>query len=142
MADTMSNHVYRAVVTREDGTWLADMPELPGGHTYARTLPALDKAVREVVVLAADLPDDAMDRVCVEWEFHTGDSALDAETARVRALRAEAERMAAEASQSTATLARRLVACGTSVRDAATLLGVSAQRISQVTRHRSEPPRV
>lgn len=26
-----------------------------GAHTYARSLPALDQAVREVVVLAADL---------------------------------------------------------------------------------------
>jgi hypothetical protein len=31
----------------------------------------LDKAIREVVVLAADLPDDALDHVSLVWEFHT-----------------------------------------------------------------------
>jgi hypothetical protein len=51
---------YRVIITREDGLWLADVPSLQGAHTYARSLPALDQAVREVVVLAADLPDDAM----------------------------------------------------------------------------------
>lgn len=56
----MTEPRYRVVVTREDDAWLADVPELPGAHTYARTLPALDQAVREVVVLAADRPDEDM----------------------------------------------------------------------------------
>ena len=51
----MSEQGYRVVVTREDGSWLADVPGLEGAHTYARSLPALDRAVREVVVLAAGL---------------------------------------------------------------------------------------
>jgi hypothetical protein len=38
---------------REDNQWLADVPELPGAHTYARSLPSLEQAIREVVVLAA-----------------------------------------------------------------------------------------
>src|SRR5690348_2206131 len=54
----MTEHAYRVVVTREDGAWLADIPELAGAHTYARTLPALDRAVREVIVMAADRPDE------------------------------------------------------------------------------------
>ena len=52
----MSRRAFRVVVTREDGQWLADVPELQGAHTYARSLPSLDQAVREVVVLAAGLP--------------------------------------------------------------------------------------
>ncbi|HWE89974.1 MAG TPA: hypothetical protein VG317_10985 [Pseudonocardiaceae bacterium] len=128
----MSDRTYRVVVTHEDGAWLADMPELPGAHTFARTLPSLERAVREVVVLMADLPDEAIDQVDLGWEFHTGDTILDRETARVRRLRAEAEKIHAEATASTARLARELIERGTSVRDAAVLLGVSAQRISQV----------
>jgi hypothetical protein len=54
--DAMNGDTYRAIITREDGHWLADVPSLPGAHTYARSLPTLDQAVREVVVLAADLP--------------------------------------------------------------------------------------
>lgn len=60
----MSQRTFRVVVTREDGQWLADVPGLTGAHTYARSLPSLDQAVREVVVLAADLPDEAMPEPC------------------------------------------------------------------------------
>jgi hypothetical protein len=133
--NTPTGRAYRVVVTREGTTWLADVPELPGAHTFARTLPALDRAVREVVVLAADLPDEAMPTLTLEYEYHTGHPALDAETAKVRSLRKQAERLSEEASASTATAARRLVANGVSVRDAAALLGVSPQRVSQLTGH-------
>jgi hypothetical protein len=34
--------------------------DLEGAHTYARTLPALDQAVCEVVVMALDRPDEDM----------------------------------------------------------------------------------
>jgi predicted RNase H-like HicB family nuclease len=49
--------VTPVVLTREDGHWLADVPELQGAHAYARNLPSLDQAVREVIVLAARLLD-------------------------------------------------------------------------------------
>ena len=68
----MTDMAYRVVVTREDGMWLAELPGLPGAHTYARTLAALDKAVREVVVLVTDLPDDAVDSVQLAWETPEG----------------------------------------------------------------------
>ena len=136
MVDGMSDQKsYRVVVTREDGHWLADVPELPGAHTFARTLPSLDKAVREVVVLAADLPDEDMDSLDLAWEYRTGDASLDQEAARVRALRAEAEQLTARASASTVAMARELVLRGMSVRDTAVLLGVSPQRVSQMTGH-------
>ncbi len=61
---------YRVVITREDGHWLAEVPSLKGAHTFARSLPALDQAVREVVVLAADLPDEAIRGLALEPE-HT-----------------------------------------------------------------------
>lgn len=133
LTDTPSDATYRVVVTREDDAWLAEIPDLQGAHTYARTLPALDKAVREVLVLAADLSDDALDSVELDWAFHTGNPELDDEAARVRALRVHAEQAMSEAAERTANLAQRLVRNGTSVRDVAALLGISAQRVSQVT---------
>lgn len=60
MAGMSTEHVYRVIVTHENGAWLADVPELAGAHTHARTLPALDRAVREVVVMADDRPDEDM----------------------------------------------------------------------------------
>ena len=50
-----SEPTYHVVVTREDGSWLADVPELAGAHTDARNLPTPDRYVREVIVLAAGL---------------------------------------------------------------------------------------
>jgi hypothetical protein len=73
----VSEHRYRVVVTREDGHWLADVPGLEGSHTYARSLPALDRAVREVVVLAEGLSDQAMSGLALEYDYQTGDPELD-----------------------------------------------------------------
>jgi DNA-binding NarL/FixJ family response regulator len=129
----MNGDAYRVVITREDGRWLADVLSLQGAHTYARSLPALDQAVREVVVLAADLPDEAMPGLMLEYEYHTGDASLDAATQEVRQLRRQADEVAATAAARTSEAAVELVARGLSVRDVAALLGISPQRVSQLT---------
>ena len=129
----MSGDTYRVVVTRENGHWLADVPSLEGAHTYARSLPTLDQAVREVVVLAADLPDEAMPVLVLDYEYHTGDASLDVTAQEVRQLRREADELAAAAATRTGRAAAELVARGLSVRDVAALLGISPQRVSQLT---------
>ena len=129
----MSERGYGVVVTREDGHWLADVPELEGAHTYARSLPALDQVVREVIVLAADLPDDAMPGLVLDYRYDTGDPELDATALEVRRLRRQADELAAAVTARTSEAAGQLVARGLSVRDVATLLGISPQRVSQLT---------
>jgi predicted RNase H-like HicB family nuclease len=124
---------YRVVVTREEESWLADVPELDGAHTYARTLPALDRAVREVIVLAADLPDEAMTDLALDYDYRTGDPLLDAVTTEIRSLRAQADALAETATTRTAQAAAALVARGLGVRDVAALLQISPQRVSQIT---------
>lgn len=64
---------YDVLVTREGGQWLADVPELEGTHTFARNLPALDRAAREAIVLGADLPDTDMDVIGLTYSYRTGD---------------------------------------------------------------------
>lgn len=129
----VSDQSYRVVVTREDSNWLADVPELQGAHTYARSLPTLDQAVREVIVLAADLPDQAMPELVIDYDYHTGDPELDTTAMEVRRLRRQADELAAAATARTEQAAIRLVARGLSVRDVAALLGISPQRVSQLT---------
>ena len=129
----MSRQAYVVVVTREGGLWLADVRGLEGAHTYARSLPVLDQAVREVIVLAADLPDEAMAGLAIEYRYRTGDPELDATTLEVRRLRREADELAAAAAARTGQVAVQLVARGLSVRDVAALLGISPQRVSQLT---------
>src|SRR5215831_3173079 len=110
----MSRHAFRVVVTREDGQWLADVPDLQGAHTYARSLPSLDQAVREVVVLAADLPDEAMPELVLDYDYHTGDPELDATALEVRRLRRQADDLATAAAARTSQVAAQLVARGLS----------------------------
>ena len=129
----MSEGGYGVVVTRENGHWLADVPELAGAHTYARSLPALDHAVREVIVLAADRPDEAMPGLVLDYRYDTGDPDLDATALEVRRLRRQADELAAAVTARTGEVAAQLVARGLSVRDVAALLGISPQRVSQLT---------
>jgi predicted RNase H-like HicB family nuclease len=63
---------YRVIVTREDDAWLADVQDLEGAHTWAMSLPALHENIREVITLAAQLPDDA--RVTYTVEGFAGES--------------------------------------------------------------------
>lgn len=124
---------YRVIVTHEEGQWLADVPELEGAHTFARTLPALDRAVREVIVLAEDLPDEDMPSLALEYVYRTGDRELDTTTAEVRRLREQADALNEAATARTAEAAALLVSRGIGVRDAAALLRISPQRVSQLT---------
>jgi hypothetical protein len=129
----MSNQSYRVTATREGEDWLADVPGLQGAHTFAHNLESLDRYVREVIVLAADLPDDATDSLELEWQIHTGDVGLDEQ---LNALRRDRRRVGEErrhVEEATASLAGRLGLAGFSVRDVAALTGVSRARAQQLT---------
>lgn len=125
---------YRVIVTRDGESWLADAPDVPGTHTWAGTLRGLDRSIREAIALAEDLPDGAEASLDIAYTYRTGDPELDEAAAQVRAERlrlAAAERVLVER---TTRLAGQIVTQrGLSVRDAAELLMVSPQRISQVT---------
>ena len=129
---------YRVTVTREGQSWLADVPGLAGTHTWARNLPALDRAVREAIALTEGLPEGAEPGLEVEYTYRTGDADLDAEAAEVRAERARIAAAERALVIRTQALAEQIVTHrGLSVRDAAELLKVSPQRISQVVPRRS-----
>jgi hypothetical protein len=133
MAAMSTEHVYRVIVTREGDAWLADVPELDGARTFARTLPALDRAVREVVVMAADRPDEDMPALRLAYDYRTGDPDIDVTATEIRTLRQQADQLSATATARTGAAAALLVDRGFSVRDVATILGISPQRVSQLT---------
>jgi len=136
---TKKRAVYRVNVTRERDAWLADVPDVPGAHTFARSLSALQRNAREVIVLMTDRPDDAVDDFDLDIRYDIGDSSAAVATARRARVEAEqAERASAEAIRhAVAELPASL-----SVRDVAALLGVSHQRVAQVRAEtsRSRPP--
>ena len=127
---------FHVVVTRDGDGWMADVLALPGTHTWAKTLRALDRNVREVIGMVEDLPRSAEAALDLDMEYRTGDSVLDERASRLRVRRREQERAAAEIVGDTSELLRRFAA-QLSVGDAAVLLGVSKGRISQL---RNGPP--
>jgi DNA-directed RNA polymerase specialized sigma subunit len=128
---------HRVVVTREGSRWLAEVPELSGAHTFAGSLRKLDQYVREAIVVAADLPDEAMANLVLEYEYQLGDEALDAQVRRIRAQRAEVERLRRRLEEDTEDVIGLAFASNRielSQRDLAELIGLSHQRVSQLAK--------
>jgi DNA-directed RNA polymerase specialized sigma subunit len=124
---------YDVIVSRAGDAWLADVPAVAGTHAWAKNLPGLDRNVREAIALAEDLPDGAEAGLELVYEYRTGDPYIDDQTAAVRAERARLGQAERALTERTAHLAEDLVYTrGMSVRDAAALLQISPQRISQV----------
>lgn len=127
------NQVYRVVVTREDENWLADVPDVEGTHTYAKSLMKLETEVREAIAAALDLNFEAERALTLDWEIHTGNDALDERAAKLRKVRqavAKTEQWLQE--ESTPVVGSYRGEAELSVRDTAFLTGLSYQRISQM----------
>ena len=108
---------------------MADVPAVAGAHTFARSLEGLAKSVREVVILMADLEDDA--DVPLDFHYDIDDDTV-GEAERLRRLRAAMLIQEAELISATARVASDLTR-SYSVRDTAAMLGLTAGRISQIT---------
>ena len=99
--------------------------------------------MREVVVMAGDRPDEDMPALRLAYDYRTGDPTVDVTTAEIRTVdvtaaemrtvREQADQLAAAATARTSAAARLLVQRGFSVRDTAAILGISPQRVSQLT---------
>ena len=111
----------------ESGAWIATVPGVPGCHTYGRSIEQAMSRVREALGLWVDDADDAtlVPDVRVPQVHRT--IAAQGRRARQRADEAldRARVVMREAAQD-------LTAAGYSRRDAATLLGISHQRVQQL----------
>jgi predicted RNase H-like HicB family nuclease len=117
--------VYAVVARRSGGWWAISVPELKGVHSQARRLDQVDWMARDAIALFLDVPPDSFE-VVVEPEVpHEVSHAL----AERRAAR-EAEQRADSA---TALAVDRLITAGFTVRDAGRMLGLSPQRVSQIS---------
>lgn len=118
----------------ESGAWIARVPQVPGCHTYGRSLRQVKGRIREALSLWVDDADQA------ELEF---DIRLPSEI-RQRVAAARRSREAAHEAQRAARETAALSALALvrthrlSVRDAAELLGISHQRVQQLV---DRPPK-
>ena len=114
-----------ATVQHDGHNWVA-IPEC-GGATFAKRLDQLVGRLQEVVEL---MTGSSIDRADIELRVTIPGSEL---AAHAKAARAAAEMAATEAAVSTARAVRALRESGLSTRDVAELVGISHQRVSQLT---------
>ncbi len=120
---------YRVQVERdESGAWNARVPDVPGCHTYGRTLQQLRGRIREALGLWIADADTA------DLDFDVRlPAALRTRLRRAAVVRAEAIRAKEVAQESLASAAKELTEeFGLSLRDAADLMGLSHQRVQQL----------
>ncbi len=120
-----------AKVHREGDWWVADMPTL-NQVTQARTISSVEEAVREVASLVTGNPVDTFH---VDMEIRVeGVPDFQVRAVEIKRTRQEAQQLERQAQEATRELANQLRAAGVSVRDAAEFLGVSHQRVRQLTK--------
>jgi DNA-directed RNA polymerase specialized sigma subunit len=124
--------VYTARARREGKWWAISVEGLPGALSQVRRLDQAEAMAREVIALVLDVPEDGFDVVVVPELSQEHRDAL-AELDRAKEQYAESMAALAERQQKAASLLVR--EGGLTVRDAATVLGVSFQRVSQLTSH-------
>jgi predicted RNase H-like HicB family nuclease len=117
---TVTAHAYRS-----GDWWAVEVPEVPGLFTQAKRLEQVPAMVKDAAGLlgAGDVE--------VTVVPHLPD-AVQAKLDQAKAQAAEAVRVQQESSRTSREVAAELRKSGLSVRDSAAILGVSAQRISQL----------
>ena len=125
---------YTAWARRSGGWWAIDVPELPGVYSQARRLDRVEPMARDAIALFLDVDPATLD-IRVETNLP---SELRRDVDAVGRLRAEADRLQVESSGAMRNLTHELLGRGLSVRDAAVILGISHQRVSQLVHPESE----
>jgi predicted RNase H-like HicB family nuclease len=128
-SEVVERVTYTVRIERDEaGAWVARVPQVPGCHTYGRSLRQAKRRIREALALWVDDADRAELTFDVRLPRETARSVAKARSVREAADRAQ--RDALEVTRRTATDLTRSLRL--SVRDTAELLGVSHQRIQQL----------
>lgn len=117
------------VVIRRDAddrtAWLANVAGVRGAHTFGRSLTEAKRHAVEAAALWYDVEPDDLD---VDWDIRLGELAKPLGEARNAIAHAEVDRARRDAA------VRALTDAGMSFRDIAELLGLSHQRVAQISR--------
>lgn len=116
---------YTAICVRSGNWWAISVPEIRGVHSQARRLDKVEAMAREAIALMLDVKPNSF-----EVEVRPEVPSVVARARQARAAQRQAEQSAEAA---TLNAARELLGKGYTVRDAGALLGISPQRISQLT---------
>jgi predicted RNase H-like HicB family nuclease len=126
----MTRTLYTARAQRDGRWWAISVAGLPGALTQVRRLDQAESMAREVIALVLDVPEDSFDVSVTPDLTKPQRAALDA----LDQAKANYEKAAAAMTKRQQDVAALLVRKdGLTVRDAAEVLGVSFQRVSQLT---------
>lgn len=116
---------YTAEATRSGNWWAITVPEIKGVFSQARRLDQVEAMAREAIALMLGVRPNSF-----EVEVKPD---MPGEVTRARKARTELRRAEESAERATKTAAQVLLKKGYTVRDAGSLLGISPQRVSQLT---------
>ncbi|MFC7622544.1 hypothetical protein [Microlunatus sp. GCM10028923] len=118
-----------AEISRDGRWWMIKIPEI-SGLTQARRFSEIERMARELVAVTLDV---RMSEVAVELRFDIpGVADLQGRVDKIRAEKAEAARLEADAVEESRRVAQELVDAEVPLRDAGEILGVSYQRVHQL----------
>lgn len=120
--------LFQVNAQRSGEWWALSVDGMPGVHSQVRILAKADSAIREAIALVHDWDPDEF-AVVVNPELPDGVLSRVIES---RQMIADAELRQQEAASASREAAKALLASGLSQRDAAHVMGVSFQRVSQL----------
>jgi predicted RNase H-like HicB family nuclease len=123
----MSKPVYTIRAERDGAWWALDVPELSGVHSQSKRLDQAKAMIQDVIDLMYDRSPDTYE---LKLEV---DPSIAAIVAELNALQAEADAAAARARDAQQDAVKRLRSRGLPQRDVGQVLGVSHQRVAQIT---------
>lgn len=132
--------IYRAELTREpDGSaWTATSPDVDGAITWGRSLRGALDNLREAIALVLSLPDDVENNIEFELSYDLGDEHLNSAFDKAVSARESLAIAQQTANQAVTSAIARGRERDMSVRDLATLVGISFQRVQQISADLSE----
>jgi predicted XRE-type DNA-binding protein len=125
---------YRVMVTRQDGAWFADVGGLPPNLVAATDVPRfadLDVEVRDLVAGLLDVDPESFE---LEWAYLFGDADMTKTVADLDEVVSALQEMEARRDTLRADLIRAGRAAGLSQAAIADVVGVSQQRVAQLSR--------
>lgn len=117
---------YTAACRRCGSWWAISVPEVKGVHSQAKRLDQVEGKVREAIALMLGVTPDS-------FNIEVRPEGVPTEVAVAIAARMEADDLARRADLMTSNAVSALLAQGLTVRDIGVLLGLSPQRISQIS---------
>lgn len=133
--EVVDGMTFTVVFTKEANSWTVIAPDVHPAHSWGPTLRTATKRIKEAIALVLDLPKGAEDSMELDASYRVAGMSEDLDGV-VRDAR-DTRRQLKEAQQRADQALNKAIEWGQihnlSMRDIATMTGVSHQRVAQIT---------